>query len=80
MGELPLLRQAPSLRHLYGDEGGIVCKLDLEPDIERDAFLSIAHLHSDARLPLARDIAACQKHCVKRLNWPRAAYGSARSC
>jgi hypothetical protein len=31
-------------------------------------------------LPLARDIAACQKHCVKRLNWPRVAYGSARSC
>ena len=50
-----------------GDEGGIVCKLDLGPDAVKDAFASITHLRFDARLPLARDIAACQKHRVKRL-------------
>ena len=50
-----------------GDEGGIVCKLDLGPDVEKDAFTSITHLRFDARLPLAREIAAYQKHRVKRL-------------
>ena len=50
-----------------GDEGGIVCKLDLGPDIENAAFTSITHLRFDARLPLAREIAAYQKHRVKRL-------------
>ena len=50
-----------------GDEGGIVCKLDLGPDVEKAAFTSITHLRFDARLPLARDIAAYQKHRVKRL-------------
>ena len=49
-----------------GDEGGIVCKLDLGPDVE-EAFTSITHLRFDARLPLARDIAAYQKHRVKHL-------------
>jgi hypothetical protein len=50
-----------------GDEGGIVCKLDLGPDAVKDAFASITHLRFDPRLPLARDIAAYQKHRVKRL-------------
>jgi hypothetical protein len=50
-----------------GDEGGIVCKLDLGPDVEKAAFTSITHLRFDARLPLAREIAAYQKHRVKRL-------------
>ena len=50
-----------------GDEGGIVCKLDLGPDVEKEAFTSITHLRFDPRLPLARDIAAYQKHRVKRL-------------
>ena len=50
-----------------GDDGGIVCKLDLGPDVEKEAFTSITHLRFDARLPLARDIAAYQKHRVKRL-------------
>ena len=45
----------------------IVCKLDLGPDIENAAFTSITHLRFDARLPLAREIAAYQKHRVKRL-------------
>lgn len=50
-----------------GDEGGIVCKLDLSPDVEKEAYTSITHLRFDPRLPLARDIAAYQKHRVKRL-------------
>lgn len=50
-----------------GDEGGIVCKLDLGPDAEKAAFTSITHLRFDPRLPLARDITAYQKHRVKRL-------------
>ena len=50
-----------------GDEGGIVCKLDLGPEVEKAAFTSITHLHFDARLPLAREIAAYQKHRIKRL-------------
>ncbi len=50
-----------------GNEGGIVCKLDLGPGVEKDAFASITHLRLDARLPLAREIAAYQKPRVKRL-------------
>jgi len=50
-----------------GDEGGIVCKLDLGPDVEKAVFTSITHLRFDAWLPMAREIAAYQKHRVKRL-------------
>ena len=50
-----------------GDEGGIVCRLEFAPQTEAAAFASLTHLRFDARLPLARDIAAYQKHRVKRL-------------
>jgi hypothetical protein len=50
-----------------GDEGGIVCKLDLGPGVDTAAFVSITHLRFDVRLPLARAITAYQKHRVKRL-------------
>jgi hypothetical protein len=50
-----------------GDEGGIVCKLDLGSHAGEAAFTSITHLRFDPRLPLAREIAAYQKHRVKRL-------------
>jgi hypothetical protein len=50
-----------------GDEGGIVCKLDLGPDGENATFTSITHLRFDTRTPLAREIAAYQKHRVKRI-------------
>jgi hypothetical protein len=51
-----------------GDEGGIVCRLSLGEEAESPAaFASITHLRFDARLPLARDITAYQKHRVKRL-------------
>lgn len=50
-----------------GDEGGIVCKLDLGANAGKEAFTSITHLRFDPRLPLAREITAYQKHRVKRL-------------
>ncbi len=50
-----------------GDEGGIVCKLKFVAALENEAFVSITHLRFDARLPLAREITAYQKHRVKRL-------------
>ena len=50
-----------------GDEGKIVCKLTLGPDTENAAFISIMHLRFDPPSPLAREIAAYQKHRAKRL-------------
>jgi hypothetical protein len=52
-----------------GDEGGIVCKLSAEGDADNKLtfFTSITHLDFDRRLPLAREIAAYQKHRVKKL-------------
>ena len=54
-----------------GDEGGIVCKLDFDCEMESETFASITHLRFDPRLPLARDITAYQKHRVKRLRRQR---------
>jgi hypothetical protein len=51
----------------FGDEGGIVCRLDFGDEAKNAAFVSITHLRFDARLPLAREITAYQKHRVKRL-------------
>src|SRR4051812_19144910 len=54
--------------HYAGDEGGILCKLDFgTEDADPVFFVSITHLTFDRRLPLAREIAAYQKHRVKRL-------------
>ena len=51
-----------------GDEGGIVCKLELGPEADDKAvFASITHLQVAHPAPLARQIAAYQKHRVKRL-------------
>ena len=52
-----------------GDEGGIVCKLSVEGEANNKSvfFTSITHLDFDRRLPLAREIAAYQKHRVKKL-------------
>jgi hypothetical protein len=52
-----------------GDEGGIVCKLSVEGEANNKSefFTSITHLDFDRRLPLARAIAAYQKHRVKKL-------------
>ena len=56
-----------TLLHYLGDQAGILCKLDLGPDIQNAAFVSITHLHFDPRLELTRAIAAYQKHRVRRL-------------
>jgi len=54
--------------HYVGDEGGIVCGLALGIDVGNKVFLaSITHLLFDRRVPLAREIAAYQKHRGKRL-------------
>jgi hypothetical protein len=54
--------------HYAGDEGGIICKLDFgHEDAERVFIVSITHLIFDRRLPLAREIAAYQKHRIKRI-------------
>jgi hypothetical protein len=51
-----------------GDEGGILCKLDIgRSENAKGFFVSITHLIFDARSPLAREIAAYQKHRTKRL-------------
>jgi hypothetical protein len=50
-----------------GDEGGIVCKLDLGEAAQNAAFTSITHLRFDPRSPLAGEITAYQKRRVKRL-------------
>ena len=54
--------------HYVGDEGGIVCRLDFgQEKAEKVFFASITHLTFDRRLPLAREIAAYQKHRIKRI-------------
>lgn len=51
-----------------GDEGGIICKLDLGgADGSEEFFVSITHLMVRPSMPLAREIAAYQKHRIKRL-------------
>jgi hypothetical protein len=51
-----------------GDEGGIVCKVDLGPaNDDRALFASITHLRFNQAGPVAREIAAYQKHRVKCL-------------
>jgi hypothetical protein len=64
--------QIPSIRSLgwvsyAGDRAGIVCRLEVEHPTDKQAFASITHLRFDARLALAREIAAYQKFPVKRL-------------
>jgi hypothetical protein len=51
-----------------GDEGGILCQLDTGADTAEVVLASITHLRFDPRLPLAREIAAYQRHRVKRLH------------
>jgi hypothetical protein len=51
-----------------GDEGGIVCKVELGPNNEdRALFASITHLRFDQAAPVAREVAAYQKRRVKQL-------------
>ena len=51
-----------------GDEGGIVCKLEIGPsDDPKVLIASLTHLVFDRRGPVGRQIAEYQKHRVKRL-------------
>jgi hypothetical protein len=50
-----------------GDEGAILCQLELSPPIENAIYVSITHLRFDQRQPLTREITAYQKHRVKHL-------------
>jgi hypothetical protein len=51
-----------------GDEGGVMCHLTFDEKDAAEVFLtSITHLAFDRRLPVAREIAAYQKHRIKRL-------------
>jgi hypothetical protein len=50
-----------------GDDGGIVCHLEPGDSGSEVVVVSITHLQFDPRVPLARDIAAYQKHRIKRL-------------
>jgi hypothetical protein len=51
-----------------GDEGGILCSLDLGgPEGGTKFVVSITHLRFDPRHVLAREIAAYQKHRIKRI-------------
>ena len=51
-----------------GDEGGIVCSLELPEAGGDEVYLaSITQLLFDPRLPLARPISLYQKHRLKRI-------------
>lgn len=51
-----------------GEEGGIMCGLDVGgPDTKTPYIVSITHLSFDRRLPLFRQIDAYQRHRVKKL-------------
>ena len=64
----PLRRYPISQVDYAGDEGGIVCKVELGPENNgRALFASITHLRFGPAGSVARQIAAYQKHRVKRL-------------
>ena len=49
-----------------GDEGGITCHVTFDEEEKDEVFLvSITQLAFDRRLPVAREIAAYQKHRIK---------------
>lgn len=51
-----------------GDAGGLMCRLAFDQETDMHAFVvSLTHLRVPLSVPLARDIAAYQKHRVKRL-------------
>ena len=51
-----------------GEKAGIVCGLDIGgSDTRAPHFVSITHLGFDRRTPLFRDIAAYQRHRIKKL-------------
>jgi hypothetical protein len=65
-GRVPATCQVTEISYA-GDEGGIMCRFHLGPDLERPIFVSVTHLRFGSRSPLAREIAAYQKHRSKRI-------------
>jgi hypothetical protein len=53
--------------HYAGEAGGIVCGLDIVGPESSKPFVSITHLDFDRRSPLFRQIAAYQRHRIKKL-------------
>ena len=75
---LELAKQSPDMRIpdrcnvidvVYsGDMGGILCCLDIGgPDAKNAHIVSMTHLAFSRNIPLARDIAAYQRHRNKKL-------------
>jgi hypothetical protein len=66
-GDVP--RRGPVTQADYaGDEGGIMCRLEFGGESSLGVFfVSITQLAFDRSMPLAREIAAYQKHRIKRL-------------
>lgn len=50
-----------------GDPGGIMCRLDFKNRNKASFIVSITQLSFDPRRPEAREIAAYQKHRIKRI-------------
>lgn len=51
-----------------GDEGGILCTLDLGDRAATDVHIvSISHLAFDRTVPMAPDIEAYQRHRIKKI-------------
>jgi hypothetical protein len=53
--------------HYSGEAGGIVCGLDLGGPGSSQPYVSITHLDFDRRAPRFREIAAYQRHRIKKL-------------
>lgn len=63
---IPLSCRVIQLHYMH-DVGGISCHVAFEPDTGTLTIVSLTQLRFDARLPLARAIAAYQKQRVKRI-------------
>jgi hypothetical protein len=83
-GADPPRRRTVTKTFCAGDEGGILCGLDLgDRENAKEVFVvSITHLAFDPELPLARKIAAYQEHRIERLPYgsgsTRAEHGRSR--
>jgi hypothetical protein len=70
-GLQPFQRCKITKLHYTGDQGGILCCLDLAdamaPDCNEVVLVSITHLMFDRRAPLARQIASYQKRRLSRI-------------
>ena len=65
-GELPAVSPLLINQVTYaGDQGGVMCRITF--DDGHNLHVAITHLFFDPRLPVARDIAAYQKHRLKRI-------------